>query len=52
MLAVGLIAATTDEQYDAVMNANAMGTFIAIREAARRLNGNGPQNLRASGGLQ
>jgi 3-oxoacyl-[acyl-carrier protein] reductase len=41
VVAVGLIADTTDEQYDAVMNANAKGTFIAIREAARRLRDNG-----------
>jgi 3-oxoacyl-[acyl-carrier protein] reductase len=33
----GLIAATTDEEYDAVMDVNARGTFRALREAARRL---------------
>jgi 3-oxoacyl-[acyl-carrier protein] reductase len=38
---VGLIAETTDEQYDAVMNTNAKGTFVAMREAARRLRDNG-----------
>lgn len=38
---VGLIADTTDEDYDRVMGINARGTFIAIREAARRLRDNG-----------
>ena len=41
VVAVGLIADTTDEQYDAIMDANAKGTFVAIREAARRLRDNG-----------
>jgi len=41
VVALGLIADTTDEQYDAVMDANAKGTFIAVREAARRLRDNG-----------
>jgi NAD(P)-dependent dehydrogenase (short-subunit alcohol dehydrogenase family) len=40
VVAVGLIAETTDEQYDAVMDANAKGRLVAIREAARRLRDN------------
>ena len=37
---VGL-AETTEDDYDAVMDANAKGTFFALREAARRMRDNG-----------
>jgi 3-oxoacyl-[acyl-carrier protein] reductase len=34
---VGLIADTTDEDFDWVMGVNIKGTFVALREAARRV---------------
>jgi 3-oxoacyl-[acyl-carrier protein] reductase len=37
----GLIAETTDEEYDAVMDVNAKGTFRALREAVRRVRDGG-----------
>jgi 3-oxoacyl-[acyl-carrier protein] reductase len=38
---VGLIADTSDEDFDWVMGVNLKGTFVALREAARRLRDGG-----------
>ena len=37
----GLLADTTDEEFDSVMAANVKGTFASLREAARRLRDGG-----------
>jgi 3-oxoacyl-[acyl-carrier protein] reductase len=38
---VGLIADTSDEDFDQVMGVNVKGTFVALREAARRVRDGG-----------